>query len=112
MASTNNSDIMNELRSLQAQVMHFKDLLAEEGDRVSGEVRGRAATALNGASRKAQDVAAYAKDEAGTVASVVRDHPAATSTALVTVGILGGLIGYFLASATQPSRNSGNWNWR
>ena len=32
--ASNNSDIMNELRSLQAQVMHFKDLLSEEGEKV------------------------------------------------------------------------------
>ncbi|MCJ7996237.1 hypothetical protein J5N58_17600 [Rhizobium cremeum] len=112
MASTHNGDIMNELRSLQAQVMHFKDLLAEEGERVSGEVRGRTASALNGASRKAQDVATYARDEAGTMASVVREHPAATSTALLAVGVIGGLVGYFLANASQPSRNNSHWNWR
>lgn len=110
MASTNN-DILNELRSLQAQVLQFKDILAEEGYSVAEDVRGRAATAINGAGRKVQDAASYAKDEAVSMGTVVRDHPAAASTALLTAGVVGGLVGYFLANSSQPARSS-HWNWR
>lgn len=106
MASNSNSDMMNELRSLQAQVMHFKDLLSEEGEKVAGEARGRAATLLNGAGRKAQDVASYARDEAVSIGAVAREHPTATSTALLTAGLVGSLIGYFLATSSQASTYS------
>ena len=102
--ASNNSDMMNELRSLQAQVMHFKDLLSEEGEKVAGDARGRAATLLNGAGRKVQDAASYAKDEAVSMGSVVREHP--TATALLTAGVVGGLIGYFLATSSQSSSYS------
>ncbi|MFN7012036.1 MAG: hypothetical protein ACK4PN_18630 [Allorhizobium sp.] len=105
-----NSDMMNELRSLQAQVMHFKDQLSEEGEKVAGEARGHAATLLNGAGRKVQDAADYAKDEAMTFGSVAREHPTATSTALLTAGLVGGLIGYFLATSSQShSHSSRRW---
>ncbi len=104
--ASNNSDIMNELRSLQAQVMHFKDLMSEEGEKVAGEARGRASTLVNGASRKVQDAASYARDEAATMGSIAREHPTATSTALLTAGVVGGLIGYFLATSSQASSYS------
>ncbi|MBW8301393.1 MAG: hypothetical protein K0M60_17495 [Hydrogenophaga sp.] len=108
--ASNNSDMMNELRSLQAQVMHFKDLLSEEGEKVAGEARGRAATLLNGAGRKVQDVANYAKDEAVSIGSVAREHPTGTSTALLTAGLVGGVIGYFLATSSQaPTYSSRRW---
>ena len=104
-----NSDMMNELRSLQAQVMHFKDLLSEEGEKVAGDARGRAATLLNGADRKVQDAASYAKDEAVSFGSVAREHPTAASTALIAAGVVGGLIGYLLANNTQPSYSPRRW---
>ncbi|WP_454287958.1 hypothetical protein [Rhizobium arsenicireducens] len=109
--ASNDSDMMKELRSLQAQVMHFKDLLSEEGEKVAGEARGRAATLLNGAGRKVQDAASYAKDEAVSIGSVAREHPTATSTALLTAGVVGGLIGYFLATSSQTSLSYSPRRW-
>ncbi|GEO84104.1 MULTISPECIES: hypothetical protein [Alphaproteobacteria] len=106
----NNNDMMNELRSLQAQVMHFKELLSAEGEKASDDARGRAAALMNGAGRKVQDAASLARDEVVSMGSIVREHPTATSTALLTAGIVGGLIGYFLATASHsPSYTPRRW---
>lgn len=64
---------------------------------------------MNGAGRKVQDAADYAKDEAMTFGSVAREHPTAASTAC-TAGLVGGLIGYFLATHSQShSHSSRRW---
>ncbi|MGV8936110.1 MAG: hypothetical protein ACOH2J_03245 [Allorhizobium sp.] len=106
MADTN---MQTELRDLQDQVTKLTANLARQGEKTAGQFRERTAVALNGASRKAEDAADYARSEVATVAGVVREHPAATSTALLTVGLLGGLIGYFLASTTAADNSSRRW---
>ena len=106
MAETN---MQTELRDLQEQVSQLTASLARQGEKTAGQLRERTAVALNGASRKAESAADYARSEAATVAGVVREHPAATSTALLTVGLLGGLIGYFLATSTQSETSSRRW---
>lgn len=104
------SNMQTELRELQEQVSQLTASLARQGEKTASQLRERTAVALNGASRKAESAADYARSEAATVAGVVREHPAATSTALLTVGLLGGLIGYFLAATTHSSEtNSRRW---
>lgn len=110
MANLNNRDIMRELRSLEAQVLQFKDMLGEEGRNMTSDIRERGAVALRNASGKARDAAQYAREEAGSVAAIAREHPTAASTALLTVGLIGGLIGYLLAQSQVPERDS-RWYW-
>ena len=75
------------------------------------DVRNRASDVVNGASRTAHAVADYAREGADTVAGVVRRHPAAaTSAGLITLGIVGGVVGYLLANSTPPARDS-RWRW-
>jgi dihydropteroate synthase len=57
---------------------------------------------------KARTAIAKAKDEAGMVAAHAVDHPAATGSAVVAVGLLGLVVGYFLG-ATSAARRS-RWN--
>lgn len=111
MANLNNRDIMKELRSLEAQVLQFKNMLGEEGRNVTGDLRERGAVALRNASDKARDAALYARDEAGSVAAIAREHPTAASTALLTVGLIGGLVGYLLGQSQAPERDN-RWYWR
>lgn len=108
MATQNNRDIMKEIKNLEAQVLRYKDLLGEEGRHVADEVRGKSAVAMRMASDKARDAASYARDEANTVASVAREHPAATSTALLAAGLIGGVIGYLLST---PHKADNRWRW-
>lgn len=99
MADTN---IQAEVRELQSQIAALKDSLAKQAGEATGQVRDRAALALNGASRKAEEVASSAKAEAVSAAGAAREHMTATSTALLTVGLLGGVIGYFIGLAAKP----------
>jgi hypothetical protein len=110
MANLNSRDIMKELRSLEAQVLQFKDMLGEEGRSAAGDIRERGAVALRNASDRARGAAQYARDEAGSVAAIAREHPTAASTALLTVGLIGGLVGYLLAQSQTPQRDS-RWYW-
>ncbi|MBP1850355.1 hypothetical protein [Rhizobium halophytocola] len=110
MANLNNRDIMQELKSLEAQVVHFKDLLGSESRSMAAEAKSRGSAAIDVASSKARNAASYARDEADSMASIAREHPAATSTALLTVGLVGGLIGYLLGNSMQPERTS-RWRW-
>jgi len=56
-------------------------------------------------STKAKTAIAKAKDEAGMVAAHASDHPAATGSAVLTVGLLGIAVGYLLGlSAASRSR--------
>lgn len=104
------NDMQSELRDLQQQVSTLRDALAREGNRAANTMRDRTAVAMDTASRRAREAADYTRAEAGSMAGIFRDHPAASSGALITAGIIGGLIGYFLSSST-PSRDYSHRNW-
>jgi cell division septum initiation protein DivIVA len=128
------SNLQTELRDLREQMNDLKDMISREASRSGRAMRNRASEALdeasrtassvtgddvrarasdlaNGAARTAHAVADYAREGADTVAGVVRRHPAAaTSAGLLTLGIVGGIVGYLLANSTPPARDS-RWRW-
>ena len=110
MANLDNRDIMNELKNLQAQVLHFRNLLGEEGRHAADEARKRGGAALDIASSRARDAARYARDEANSVAAMAREHPTATSGALLAIGLIGGVVGYLLGQNHSRERDS-RWRW-
>jgi hypothetical protein len=57
-------------------------------------------------STRAKTAIAKAKDEAGIVAAHASDHPAATGSVVLTVGLLGLAVGYLLgvSSASRSRR--------
>lgn len=103
------SNLQAELRELRQQMTELKDVIGRQAGRAGYDARHRAAEAWHGAARTAGHVAEYARDGADSVAGVVRRHPAATSTALITLGIIGGVIGYLVATST-PARDN-RWRW-
>ncbi|MFN3507185.1 MAG: hypothetical protein ACK4ZU_06905 [Allorhizobium sp.] len=104
------SNLQAELRELREQMSDLKDVIGRQAGRAGYDARHRAAEAWHGAARTAGTVADYARDGADSVAGVVRRHPAATSTALITLGIIGGVIGYLVATST-PSHRDSRWRW-
>ncbi|HBF29225.1 hypothetical protein [Rhizobium sp.] len=101
-----NTRIQDEMRALQDQIAQLKDNLASQGYSAAEQVRDGASSALNGAVRKVDDATRYARNEAVSVAGLVREHPTATSTALLGTALIGGLLGYLLGSQTtqEPRR--------
>jgi ElaB/YqjD/DUF883 family membrane-anchored ribosome-binding protein len=109
-----NSALQAELRELRDQMSELQDVIAQQASRKGIDLRNKASdvaqTAAQSATRTASAVVDYARDGADGVAGVVRRHPTATSTALLTIGIIGGLIGYLVATSTPAPRDS-RWSW-
>ncbi|MDQ0455312.1 hypothetical protein [Rhizobium paknamense] len=95
-----NMRMQAEMRELQAQIAQLKDSLTSQGYSVADEVRHR----TSAAARQAEHAAKYARDEAATVAGIVREHPTAASTALLGMALVGGLVGYLLGSQQPDHR--------
>ncbi|HVK90426.1 MAG TPA: hypothetical protein VM468_03290, partial [Mycoplana sp.] len=63
------------------------------------ERAGKAGRSVRAAARGGAD---YVRAEGAAVADAAREHPAATSTLVLTAGLAGFAIGYLLAGATEP----------
>ena len=103
------SSLQTQLRELQAQVAALTERLAEQGDAAAYRLRKRTSAAMRDASRTAEEVVDYARSEAESVAGIVREHPAATSTALLTAGLIGGLVGYLIGASQAPHHPHRRW---
>lgn len=103
------NSLQTQLRELQAQVTALTESLAQQGDDAAGRLRKRASAAMRDASRSAEDAVDYARSEAESVAGIVREHPAATSTALLTAGLIGGLVGYLIGASQAPHHPHRRW---
>ncbi|MBB4952945.1 ElaB/YqjD/DUF883 family membrane-anchored ribosome-binding protein [Agrobacterium vitis] len=101
-----NTRMQDEMRALQEQIAHLKENLASQGYSVADQVRDTASSAFTGAARKVDGAARVARHEAASVAGLVREHPTATSTALVGMALIGGVLGYLIGSQTteEPRR--------
>ncbi|MGF0537047.1 hypothetical protein ACQQ2Q_03565 [Agrobacterium sp. ES01] len=106
----NDRDMMKELKKLQDQVSHYREMLGDEGRNVAEGARARGAQALEVTSAKARDAARYARNEAGGAAAMAREYPTATSTALLTVGLIGGVVGYLIGQSQTTERDT-RWRW-
>lgn len=103
------NSLQTQLRELQAQVAALTESLAEQGDAAAYRLRKRTSAAMRDASRTAEEVVDYARSEAESVAGIVREHPAATSTALLTAGLVGGLVGYLIGASQAPHHPHRRW---
>lgn len=103
------NSLQTQLRELQAQVAALTESLAEQGDAAAYRLRKRTSAAMRDASRTAEEVVDYARSEAESVAGIAREHPAATSTALLTAGLIGGLVGYLIGASQAPHHPHRRW---
>lgn len=101
--------IQADMRDLQAQIAELKKTLGGQSASVAEQVRDTASSALGSAARGVEGVARQARNEAVSVAGLVKEHPTATSTALVGVALLGAAIGYLLGSQTQQDVPRRRW---
>lgn len=105
-----NSNLQAELRELREQMSDLRETISSQASRTGRHARHEASSAMHSAARHAGDVADYARDGIDSVSGMARRHPAATSTALITLGLVGCLIGYLAATST-PSARDKRWEW-
>jgi len=55
---------------------------------------------------RAKQVAATVREEAAAVADTARDHPTATTGALLAVGVIGFVLGYLLGTGSSQGDRS------
>ncbi len=104
--ATNVDDIktsMNkDIAALQQEISRLQKLVSAQGTEAYYELRDRAGKAYDEAAPRAKRAVAQIRAESAAVADAAREHPTATTTALVLVGAIGFLAGYLLAGHSQP----------
>lgn len=89
-----------ELDRLRAEVVRLTKIVSEKSAQAYGDVRDRAAGAVEAATPAARRAAAVAKTEGCAVAQTAREHPAALGS-IVFMAMIGGLvIGYLLGTTS------------
>jgi ElaB/YqjD/DUF883 family membrane-anchored ribosome-binding protein len=106
MAATNTDEarasVSKDIAALQQEVARLQKMISAQGAEAYYEVRDRAGKAYAEAVPRAKNAVAQIRAESVAAADAAREHPAATTTALVLVGAIGFLAGYLLSSAPQP----------
>lgn len=90
-----NSVVTAELATLKEEIATLREALAE-----------KTGIAYEKVASKASSAAGYVSDEATSVATTIREHPAATTTLLGLVGAVGFAIGYVVATASADSKQA------
>jgi ElaB/YqjD/DUF883 family membrane-anchored ribosome-binding protein len=111
--ATTTDDIKNsmtkDISALQAEVTRLQKMIASQGTEAYYELRDKAGKIYDDAAPRAKNAVAQIKAEGVAAADAAREHPAATTTALALVGIVGFLAGYLLAGASQPEPQRTWW---
>lgn len=93
-------NISAQIRELQSQLAELRDSVKEKRAQAADTVRDTASAAVD-----------YTKSEATRAIDLARDNPTTTAVSLLTIGILGGLIGYAVGLSVLQS-SSHNKYWR
>jgi len=111
--ATSTDDIKNsmnkDISALQAEVTRLQKMITAQGTEAYYELRDKAGKIYDDAAPKARNAVAQIKAEGAAAADAAREHPAATTTALALVGIVGFIAGYMLAGASQPEPQRTWW---
>lgn len=96
------TSVSKDIAALQQEVSRLQKMISAQGAEAYYEVRGRAGKAYDDAVPRAKSAVAHIKAESAAAAGAAREHPAATTTALVLAGAIGFLAGYLLSGSPQP----------
>ncbi|PTM97354.1 hypothetical protein [Mycoplana dimorpha] len=97
------SDPQKQVTALREEIDKLRaELAARTAETYEGmrERAGKTGQSVRAAAREGAD---YVRSEGAAVADTARAHPAATSALVLTVGFAGLILGYLLASATEPA---------
>ncbi|ACE92587.1 hypothetical protein AMC78_CH03669 [Rhizobium phaseoli] len=103
------ASVSKDIAALQQEVSRLQKMISAQGAEAYYEVRGRAGKVYDEALPRAKNAVAQIRAEGAAAAGAAREHPAATTTALVLAGAIGFLAGYLLAGSPQPQHR--HW-WR
>ncbi|TBD81855.1 hypothetical protein [Rhizobium ruizarguesonis] len=96
------ASVSKDIAALQQEVSRLQKMISAQGAEAYYEVRGRAGKAYDEALPRAKNAVAQIRAEGVAAADAAREHPAATTTALVLAGAIGFLAGYLLSRSPQP----------
>lgn len=103
------TSVSKDIAALQQEVSRMQKMISAQGAEAYYEVRDRAGKAYDDALPRAKNAVAQIRAEGAAVAGTAREHPAATTTALLVAGAIGFLAGYMLSGTSQPEPR--HW-WR
>lgn len=89
------SSVSSEIATLRSEIANLRELMAE-----------KTGIAYEKVSSTASDAATYVSEEASSVATTIREHPAATTTLFTLIGAVGFAIGYVVATASADSKQA------
>lgn len=95
-------DAQKQVTALREEIDKLRQELAARTTETYEGMRERAGKAGRSVRAAARGGADYVRAEGAAVADAAREHPAATSTLVLTAGLAGFAIGYLLAGATEP----------
>lgn len=87
--------VSNEIENLRSEIASLRELIAE-----------KTGIAYEKVASSASNAASYVSDEATSVATTIRQHPAASTTVFTLIGAVGFAIGYAVATGTADSRQA------
>ena len=96
------ASVSKDIAALQREVSRLQKMISAQGTEAYYEVRDRAAKAYDDAIPRARNAVAQIRAEGVAAAGAAREHPAATTTALVFAAALGFLAGYMMSSHQHP----------
>jgi hypothetical protein len=92
---SDSGNFSSEIATLRSEIASLRDLLADKTGIVYDKVSSRASSAAN-----------YVSDEASSVATTIKEHPAATTTLFTLIGAIGFAVGYVVATASADSKQA------
>ena len=92
----------NDIETLRSEIARLSKIISAQSARANGDVRDRAANAVDAATPAARKAADVAKAEGSAIAQTARAHPTATGSVLLVAAALGFVVGYVLGAASRP----------
>jgi ElaB/YqjD/DUF883 family membrane-anchored ribosome-binding protein len=99
--------VEDQIFELQDQVRELSRVIAAK----AGEARDEAAPMMDAAAGTVRSAARSVRHQGQQVVDTVRENPGAASSVAVTAGVIGLVVGYLVASASQSNGATSRWRF-